>query len=77
IVIPHINLIYDSTKQLETIGTVIIQSAQPKYKTTDDMLVDLAKQNHNKNERMIIVTADRVSAVQLKNEGCQLVKPYH
>ncbi|CAF1501804.1 unnamed protein product, partial [Didymodactylos carnosus] len=75
--IPHVNLIYDSTKQVETIGTVNIQSAQPKYKTTDDMLVDLAKQNHGKNEHTIVVTADRALAAQLKNEGCQLVKPYH
>ncbi|CAF1331018.1 unnamed protein product, partial [Didymodactylos carnosus] len=75
--IPHINLIYDSTKQLETIGTVIVQSAQPKYKTTDDMLVDLTKQNHGRNEHTVVVTSDRALAAQLKNEGCQLIKPYH
>ncbi|CAF1137373.1 unnamed protein product, partial [Didymodactylos carnosus] len=62
--IPHVNLIYDSTNQVETIGTVNIQSARPKYKTTDDMLIDLAKQNHGKNEHTIVVTADRALAVQ-------------
>jgi hypothetical protein len=59
--IPNIDLIYDSTRQLEQIGTVKVLSAQPKYKTTDDMLVEIARrpENQGKNKRTIIVTSDR------------------
>jgi len=63
--IPNIELIFDSTRQLDQIGTVKVTSAQPKYKTTDDMLVDIARrpENHEKNKRTIVITSDRTLAV--------------
>ncbi|CAF1535967.1 unnamed protein product, partial [Adineta steineri] len=39
--IPNVELIYDSASQLDQIDTVKVTSAQPTYKTTDDMLVDI------------------------------------
>lgn len=60
----NIELIFDSTRQLEQIGTVKVSSAQPKYRTTDDMLVELARrpENQGKNKRTIVVTSDRALA---------------
>jgi hypothetical protein len=70
--IPNVDLIFDSTRQLEPIGTVKISSAQPKYRTTDDMLVEIARrpENQGKNKRTIIVTSDRALAalVSLKKK---------
>jgi hypothetical protein len=62
--IPNVELIFDSTRQLDQIGTVKISSAQPKYRTTDDMLVEIARrpENQGKNKRTIIVTSDRALA---------------
>ncbi|CAF0826681.1 unnamed protein product [Rotaria sp. Silwood1] len=77
--IPHVELIFDSTNQVEQIGTVKVTSAQPKYRTTDDMLVEIVRQpeNREKNKRTIIVTSDRALATLLQREGCLLVKPYN
>ncbi|CAF1280086.1 unnamed protein product [Rotaria sordida] len=77
--IPYIELIFDSTRQLDQIGTVKVTSAQPNYRTTDDMLVDIARQpeNREKNKHTIIVTSDRALATLLQREGCLLVKPYN
>lgn len=77
--IPHVDLVFDSTRQLETIGTVKVSSAQPKYKTTDDMFIETARQpsNQQKNKRTIVVTSDRALAASLQREGCILVKPYN
>ncbi|CAF0873215.1 unnamed protein product [Adineta steineri] len=77
--IPNIELIFDSTRQLDQIDTVKVTSAQPKYRTTDDMLVDLARrpENHEKNKRTIVITSDQGLAVLLQREGCLLVKPYN
>ncbi|CAF1204306.1 unnamed protein product [Rotaria sordida] len=76
--IPYVELIFDSTHQLDQIGTIKISSAQPKYRTTDDMLVEIARQpeNHEKNKRTIIVTSDRGLAALLQREGCLIVKSY-
>lgn len=62
--IPNVELIFDSTRQLDQIGTVKISSAQPKYRTTDDMLVEIARrpENQGKNKRTIVVTSDRALA---------------
>ncbi|CAF3930522.1 unnamed protein product [Adineta steineri] len=75
--IPNVELIYDSTRQLDQIDTVKVTSAQPTYKTTDDMLVDIVRrpENHEKNKRTIVITSDRALAVLLQREGCLLVKP--
>ncbi|CAF0906008.1 unnamed protein product [Adineta steineri] len=75
--IPNVELIYDSTSQLDQIDTVKVTSAQPTYKTTDDMLVDIVRrpENQEKNKRTIIITSDRALAVLLQREGCLLVKP--
>ena len=75
--IPNVDLVFDLTNQLESIGTVKVSSAQPKYKTTDDMLVEIARQpsNQQKNKRTIVVTSDRALAALLLREGCILVKP--
>jgi len=68
--IPNIDLIYDSTRQLEQIGTVKVFSAQPTYKTTDDMLVEIARkpENQDKNKRTIVVTSDRALAALVSFE---------
>lgn len=62
--IPNLDLIFDSTRQVDPIGTVKVFSAQPKYRTTDDMLVELVRrpENQGKNKRTIIVTSDRALA---------------
>ena len=62
--IPNVDLVFDSTRQVDPIGTVKVSSAQPKYRTTDDMLVELARrpENQGKNKRTIIVTSDRALA---------------
>ncbi|CAF3980110.1 unnamed protein product [Adineta steineri] len=75
--IPNVELIYDSTRQLDQIDTVKVTSAQPTYKTTDDMLVDIVRrpENHEKNKRTIVITSDRALAVLLQREECLLVKP--
>ncbi|CAF3896510.1 unnamed protein product, partial [Rotaria sp. Silwood1] len=56
-----------------------VSSAQPKYRTTDDMLVEIARQDDNreKNNRTVVVTSDRGLAALLQREGCLLVKSYH
>ncbi|CAF0721681.1 unnamed protein product [Adineta ricciae] len=76
--IPKVELIFDSTRQVDQIGSVNVTSAHPIYRTTDDMLIDSARRNdhHDKNKHTIIVTSDRDLAVQLSREGCQLVKSY-
>ena len=62
--IPNVELIFDSTRQLDQIGTVKVISAQPNHGTTDDMLVEIARrpENHEKNKRTVIVTSDRALA---------------
>ncbi|CAF1324818.1 unnamed protein product [Adineta steineri] len=72
--IPNVDLIFDSTRQLDQVGSIKVSSAQPSYKTTDDMLIDIAQRTNN--QHTIIVTSDRALAIQLKHEGCLLVKPY-
>ncbi|CAF3715227.1 unnamed protein product [Rotaria sp. Silwood1] len=77
--IQYVELIFDSTHQLDQIGTIKVSSAQPKYRTTDDMLVEIARQDDNreKNNRTVVVTSDRGLAALLQREGCLLVKSYH
>ena len=62
--VPNVELIFDSTRQVEQIGTVKVSSAQPKYRTTDDMLVEIARrpENQGKNKRTIVITSDRALA---------------
>ena len=62
--IPRVELIFDSTRQLDQVGSVIVSSAQPQYRTTDDMLVENARrpENREKNKRTVIVTSDRALA---------------
>jgi len=76
--IPNVDLVFDSTNQTGQIGSVMVSSAQPQFRTTDDMLVEIARrpENREKNKRTIIVTSDRALAALLQNEGCQLIKPY-
>ncbi|UJR21603.1 hypothetical protein I4U23_024685 [Adineta vaga] len=78
--IPNVELIFDSTHQLDQIGSIKVTSAHPTYSTTDDMLIDIARRTHNheKNKHTIIVTSDRArhTGILLKHEGCQLVKSY-
>jgi hypothetical protein len=65
--IPNVDLVYDSTRQLDQIGSVIVSSAQPRYKTTDDMLIEIARRSENqeKNKQTIVVTSDRALAVHV------------
>ena len=62
--IANVELIFDSTYQLDQIGTIKVRSAQPQYKTTDDMLIEIVRQsgNHERNKRTVIVTSDRTLA---------------
>ncbi|CAF1271321.1 unnamed protein product [Didymodactylos carnosus] len=76
--IANLNLIYDSTRQLASVGTVHVQSAHPTFQTTDDMLIDIMKKRDKEiNEHTVVVTSDRYLAAQLITVGCILVKPYH
>lgn len=70
--IPHVDLVFDSTRQVDQIGTVKVSSAQPKYRTTDDMLVELARrpENQGKNKRTIVVTSDRALAALVSLSKC-------
>ncbi|CAF2594243.1 unnamed protein product [Rotaria sp. Silwood2] len=76
--IPNVELIFDLTHQLEQIQSIKVSSAQPMYKTTDDMLIDIVRRSENKekNRHTIIITSDRDLAIHLKREECQLVKPH-
>jgi hypothetical protein len=77
--IPNVDLIFDSTRQLDQIGTVKISSAQPKFKTTDDMLLEIARrpENQEKNKRTIIVTSDRALAALVSLEYLLLIRIFN
>ena len=62
--IDNVDLIFDSTYQLDQIGSVRVSSAQPHYKTTDDMLIDIAHRNEN-NARTVVVSSDRALSIQV------------
>ena len=68
--IPHVDLVFDSTKQVGQIGSVMVSSAQPQHRTTDDMLIELARrpENREKNNRTIIVTSDRALATLVRSK---------
>ena len=72
--IPNVDLIFDVTRQLDQVGSVRVSSAQPKYRTTDDMLVEFARRpdNHEKNKRTIVVTSDRALAALVSRKNCSL-----
>ena len=74
--IPNIDLIFDATRQVDQVGSVRVASAQPKYPTTDDMLVELARRpdNHEKNKRTIIVTSDRALAALVRRKNVRLLR---
>lgn len=65
--IPNVELVFDSTRQVDRIGSVIVSSAQPRFPTTDDMLIDIARriENRERNKRTIIVTSDRALAASV------------
>ena len=67
--IPQVDLIFDSTRQVDPIGSVIVSSAGPRYPTTDDMLVEIARrrENQEKNKRTVIVTSDRALAALVRD----------
>ncbi len=67
--IPNVELIFDSTRQLDQIGSIKVSSAQPIYKTTDDMLIEIARRtdNQEKNKHTIVVTSDRGLAVHVSD----------
>ena len=62
--IANVDLIFDSTRQLDQVSSVKVSSAQPQFKTTDDMLIDIARRSEN-NARTIVVTSDRALSVQV------------
>ncbi|CAF4921182.1 unnamed protein product [Rotaria sp. Silwood1] len=62
--IPYVELIFDSTNQLDQIGTV-------KLEQHDNLKIV------KKNKRTIIVTSDRGLAALLQREGCLVVKSYN
>lgn len=66
----HVDLIFDSTRQVDPIGSVIVSSAHPRYPTTDDMLVEIARrpENREKNKRTVIVTSDRALAALVSGQ---------
>ena len=65
--IPYVDLIFDSTRQLDQIGSVKVSSAQPQYKTTDDMLIEIARrrENQERNRQTIVVTSDRALSLHV------------
>jgi rRNA-processing protein FCF1 len=76
--IPNVDLIFDSTHQLDQIGSVRVSSAQPTYKTTDDMLIEIARRNENqeKNKHTIVVTSDRALAIHVSFRFVLIIKCY-
>jgi hypothetical protein len=76
--IPNVDLIFDSTRQLDQIGSVRVSSAQPTYKTTDDMLIEIARRNENqeKNKHTIVVTSDRALAIHVSFRFVLIIKCY-
>jgi len=76
--IPNVDLIFDSTHQLDQIGSVRVSSAQPTYKTTDDMLIEIARRNENqeKNKHTIVVTSDRALAIHVSFLFVLIIKCY-
>jgi hypothetical protein len=77
--IPNVELIFDSTRQLDQISTVKVSSAQPMYKTTDDMLIEIAQRNENqdKNKRTIVVTSDRALAIHVSFDFLLIINILH
>jgi hypothetical protein len=65
--IPNVDLIFDSTRQLDQIGTVKISSAQPKFE------IARRPENQEKNKRTIIVTSDRALAALVSLEYLLLI----
>ena len=71
--ISNIDLIFDSTDQIGQIdNNVRVNSAQPRYKTTDDMLIDIARRSENqaKNRHTIVVTSDRALSIHVRSHFC-------
>lgn len=68
--IPNVDLVFDSTNQTGQIGSVMVSSAQPQFRTTDDMFVEIARrpENQEKNKRTIIVTSDRALAALVRRK---------
>ena len=67
--IPNIDLIFDSTDKIGQIdNNVRVSSAQPRYKTTDDMLIDIARRSENqaRNRHTIVVTSDRALSIHVR-----------
>lgn len=66
--IPNVELIFDATNQLDRVGSVLVSSAQPRFATTDDMLLDIARrpENRERNKQTIVVTSDRALAAQVR-----------
>jgi len=77
-------MIYDSTRlriheEADSsfgIPEFILCSARPSHKTSDDRLVDWAKEKSEKENRSCIyVTSDRELCRRLKETGTRLIKP--
>lgn len=63
--IPHVELIFDFTDQLEAIGDITVSSVRPKFKSTSAMLIDIIQRS--KNHHTIVVTSDRDLTVHVNN----------
>lgn len=74
-------MIFDSTRlkiEENDFGfEYILCSARPEYKTSDDRLVDWAKENEesNNNNNSIYVTSDRELCRRLKETGVRIIAP--
>jgi rRNA-processing protein FCF1 len=75
--ISHTHVMYDSTDITEMSDTFAVSSARPDFNTSDDKLVEIAKQaNMNVTlDSYLFVTSDRELSVRLRQVGAKVIKP--
>jgi rRNA-processing protein FCF1 len=72
------HVMYDSTTTIAASDKFIISSARPRYETSDDALVEIAKHAGpipNALSSCLFVTSDRGLRLRLKQLGAQVIKP--
>jgi rRNA-processing protein FCF1 len=70
------HVMYDATTNRENGDTFVVSSARPTYETSDDALVEIAKQAMNVDlDSCLFVTSDRGLRLRLKQVGAKVIKP--
>jgi hypothetical protein len=70
-----VNVMYDSTVNTLSSDTFVVSSARPTKQTTDDALVEIAKQGVSDLDCTLFVTSDRELRFRLKQAGAKVIKP--